>query len=273
MKGFLLGTVLSVLLHGQTATPAFEVASVKSSAADGRRIGMDYLPGGRLVMTNLPLFIIVATAYGVPFQSSPQLSGGPDWIRAERYDIEAKAESGALTGLTSGKRREKLRLMLQTLLAERFHLQVRRETKSIPVYALVPAKGGVKLQPAAIGDQDCDTPAANGVACHTILGGQGRGLHGQAVDLSDVARYLGNFAERPVVDRTGLHGLFRIETRGWTPLSGKPAAPGAKAEDGTELANVPTIFEAMGEVGLRLEAQRAPVDVIVIEHIEKPSGN
>lgn len=269
----LLATAAFAMLRAQTAAPAFEVASVKASKQDSRRVGMEFLPGGRFVTTNYPLFVTIAAAYGVPFQSSGQLAGGPDWIRSERYDIEAKAESGALNGLSSAARKQRIRRMLQTLLAERFHLRVHRETKSLPVYALVTAKGGTKLQRSPIDEKDCDSPPAGGVPCHTILGGQGRGLHGQAVDLSDIALYMGNFMERPVVDQTGLQGLFKIDTTGWTPLSGKPAPPGAKAEDGSELSTVPTAFEVFAALGLRLEERRAIVETIVIEHVEKLSEN
>ncbi len=99
-------------------------------------------------------------------------------------------------------------------------------------------------------------------------------MHGQAVDMSDLAMYVENWAERPVVDMTGIQGLFHIETRGWLPMTPGPApAAGAKAEDGGDLADLPTLFEVFEKMGLKLEARKAPVDIFHIDSIEKPSQN
>jgi len=256
--------------------PAFEVASVRASKTeDFRRIGMQFLPGGRFVTTNLPVLFVIATAYNVPFQS-PRLSGGPDWIRSDRFDIEATAEKGAFpAGATAKNREDKMRLMLQALLAERFKLTIRREMKEQPVYAMVVAKSGSKLQKAKVEEKDCsDDSAGVGISCHTFLGGQGRGLHARAVDMADLALYVSNWTERPVVDQTGIEGLFEIETKGWATLRPGPAPPpGAKAEDGSDLASLPSIFTVFADMGLKLEPQRAPVEMFVIEHVEKPSEN
>jgi uncharacterized protein (TIGR03435 family) len=169
--------------------------------------------------------------------------------------------------------------MLRTLLADRFKLAIHRETKDIPVYALVVAKDGPKLQEADIDEKDCPdpfaapSPAPNGL-CHDISGGRGRGLHGRAVDMSDLVRTVENYTDRPLVDKTGIKGLYRIETTSWLPLQpGPPPAPGAKAEDGTELADVPTIFEVFERLGLKLELQKGLADVYVIDHVERPSAN
>src|SRR5260370_23033644 len=98
-----------------------------------------------------------------------------------------------------------MRLMLQTLLADRFKLTIRRETKELPVLALVVAKGGPKLKKAEIEEKDCpDGPISYGVSCHSIVGGMGRGLHGQAINMADVALFVANWTDRPVVDKTGI---------------------------------------------------------------------
>jgi uncharacterized protein (TIGR03435 family) len=188
--------------------------------------------------------MVIATAYDVPFQSV-QLSGGPDWIRSERYDIEAIAGVGAVpAGLSTKAREDKTRSMLQTLLAERFKLTIRREAKEIPVYAVVAGKNGPKLQKAKIEEKDCpEGPENYGVSCHSIMGGMGRGLHGKAIAISDVVRFVENWSDRPMVDKTGIPGLFEIETDGWAPL------------------------------GLKIESQRAPAEVFVIDQVEKPSEN
>jgi bla regulator protein blaR1 len=255
--------------------PAFAVASIKPSQPDARGITLQFLPGGRLVVTNLPLVIIIATAYNLPFQS-PRLIGGPTWIRSERFDIEATAEKGAIpAGMSSEARRLKMIAMLQTLLADRFQLAVRRETKEMPVYAVTVAKDGPKLEKAKVEEKDCpEARTADGFACHEFTGGQGRGLHGQAVDISDLVRYVENWAERPVIDRTGLKGLYRIETSPWIPMRVGPLPPpGTKGESGADVADLPTLFTVFSNLGLKLEAQRAPAETFEITHIEHLVGN
>ena len=128
MLAALIGVVSTSLLR---AVPlAFEVASVKENKSTERGpIGLQVLPGGRLVVKNVPLFFIAAYAYNVPFQMG-RLSGGPDWIRSERFDIEATPGAGVIPATASSAvRADMVRQMMQTLLAERFKLTMRRETK------------------------------------------------------------------------------------------------------------------------------------------------
>jgi len=94
------------------------------------------------------------------------------------------------------------------------------------------------------------------------------------VSLTDVFTYVENFTDYPIVDKTGIHGLFNVQTRGWLPSQpGPPPAPGAKAEDGGDLADLPTLFEVFNRLGLKLEAQKEPVDIFVIARVEKPTAN
>ena len=255
--------------------PAFAVTSVKPTQPDARGINLQFLPGGRLVITGFPLHIIIAIAYNLPFQSS-RLTGGPDWVRSSRYDIEATAEPGAIPpSLTGAARAQKMKLMLQSLLADRFKLAMRTETREMAVFELVAAKDGPKLEKAKVEEKDCpDTPGSDGFSCHQFAGGQGRGMHGQAVDLSDLAQYVENWTERPVLDRTGIHGLFHIDTSPWRSLRLGPApAAGAKGEAGGYIADLPDIFTVFARMGLKLEAQKAPVEIYEIAHIEKPTVN
>ena len=256
-----------MLIAQPPTSPAFAVASIKpSQAADFRRVGMKFLAGGRFIATNYPLQVLIAGAYHVPFQSA-RLTGGPSWIRSERWDVEAVADA-----IPAGEsRRTIMRLMLQNLLTERFKLTIRRETKEMPVYGMVVAKSGLKLKKSAIDERDCFDET--GAACHLILGAQGYGLHGQAADMSDLAVSVENFTDRPVVDQTGARGLFQIETTGWLPLRLKTAAPGAKAENGADLESLPSLFTVFAGLGLRLEPQKAAVEIMVIDHAEKPSAN
>ena len=179
-----------------TADPRFEVASVKpNNSRDMRRMGYDF-KGGRLVANSLPLQVLIGVAYDLPFQSD-RISGGPDWIRSQAFDIEAKA---VIPPELSVKAREAaMRSMLQTLLADRFKLTLRREIKERPVYALSIGKNGSKLQKAKIEEKDCtDGPDR----CHVINGGMGRGLHAKAVDIADMVVFVANWTDRPVIDKT-----------------------------------------------------------------------
>jgi uncharacterized protein (TIGR03435 family) len=260
------------------APPAFEVASVKPHKAGEPRRGMQFLPG-RFTAAGVPLKMLIAGAYNVGFQSV-RLTGGPDWIMSPdgAYDIEATTGKNAIPARIQGKARiDIMRQMLQSLLADRFKLQIRRESKEMPVYALVVGKNGPKLQKAKVEESGCvDTEGGPtiGVSCHTLMGGRGRGLHGEAVSLEDVLGAVENWSDRPLVDKTGIQGLFNIQTRGWLPMQpGPPPPPGAKGEDGTELADQPTMFGIFELLGLKLEPQRAPVDIYIIEHVERPSEN
>ena len=271
---------LAVEAPAQQGAPAFEVISVKPHKPDDNRREMPRFLPGRFSSVAIPLRFVIAAAYDVGFQSV-RLTGGPEWIQSMdgSYDIEATAPKGALPpGLPDNLRSERLRLMLQGLLAERFKLKIRRETKEMPVYAVVVGKGGAKLQKSKIEEKDCrdaDTAAPpDRVACHAFLGGRGRGLHGEAVSIADMLGYVENWTDRPLVDKTGLPGLFNIQTRGWLPMQPGPApAAGVRAEDGSDMADVPTLFGVFEGLGLKLEAQRGAVEVFVIERVERATEN
>lgn len=260
--------LLAAAACGALCAQSFEVASVKpSKEPDFRGMSMQYMPGGRLAIHNYPLLLAISQAYDIPPQS-PRLRGGPQWIWSERYDIEAKADPSTVPpGLPDAARRKRMRKMLQALLADRFHLAVHTETKEDAVYALVIGKSGPKLQKSAIAEQECDEK------CHVINGGQGRGIHARAIDMADLARALENFADRPVVERTGIQGLYDVDTTAWMPMRGKPPASGSKAEDGSDADTMPTMFTVVERLGLKLESQRAPTEIVVIDRVERPAEN
>ena len=133
--------------------PAFEVASIKRHTDSGN-FQMLTFSKGRLTFRG-PVVMLIATAYGLPFNPSRRLSGGPDWIRGREglYDIDAKGSFP--DGLSSNAREERERLMLQALLTDRFKLTMRREMKEMPVYVLLVDKGGPKLEKADISEADC----------------------------------------------------------------------------------------------------------------------
>ena len=265
-------------IYGQAERPAFEVASVKRSRPAGSQgVRMQFLPGGRLVATGLPLDVIISTAYELPFRSD-RLTGGPEWIRSDAYDIEAAAGKDAMPPVVSlNARNRTIRLMLKTLLADRFRLRLRRETREAAVYAITVKKGGPKLALSRLTEKDCDNVATSPApgdpeACHTFAGGAVQGLRARAASMSDLAAWMSNWVDRPVVDQTGLGGLFAIQTEGWL-ISAKPAAlPEGKTAEEAALER-PTVFQIFDRMGLKLEMQKAPVEFFVIESVERPSEN
>jgi uncharacterized protein (TIGR03435 family) len=260
-------------LSGQT--PSFEVASVKANESNDQRAPSMILPGGRFTATNNTVRALILNAYGI--SATPYLlEGGPAWIDSARYDIEAKAAADAIPPGTSGRPLwDKARLMLRALLADRFKLSVRRETKEMSAYQLVVLKSGAKLQRS---DQDCGSSAT---ACHGFSGNP-RQLTGMGVDMSDVALILSSYLDRPVVDRTGIEGVYDIKLQ-WNPFAARPPqtddAPRSPAVEGREgpkpdLASLPNVFDALEQqIGIRLESRKLPVDVYVIEHVERPREN
>ncbi len=234
------------------APKEFEVASIKPSAPGGRGVRIQMAPGGRLDVSNVTLKILIQQAYGV---KDFQISGGPGWINSDRYDVVAKADGDV-------GRAEQLRPLIQKLLADRFQLTIHRDTKELPVYALVVGKNGPKLKESA----------SNGPGAQIRMG---RGvINGQAMGMGMLASELSRPLGRTVIDRTGLKGQYEIKLE-WTPEDGPGHGPG----DGPESApppdtTGPSLFTALQEqLGLKLESSKGPVEIIVIDRVEKPSEN
>jgi len=245
-----LGTLLSGAVFGQAAanTPAFEVASVKiNNSGDSEPTGD--ATNGRFTLRNCPMFVIVARAYQVNFDRID----GPDWLQTERYDIDAKYAPDATD--------ENLWLMLQNLLAERFKLATHHEQKPAPVWALMVGKKGPKLREAA-----ADSPLTK--ECTR----QGLQVTCQArkITTAELAERLLHWVSRnwfglPIVDQTGLTGAYDLSLT-WTPTN--------RPDDTVDPPGV-SLFDALqDQLGLKLEQRKAPVDRIVIDHIEKvPTEN
>ncbi len=264
-------------VFGQSSAPplTFEVASIKPSAADGFHVGIQMQPGGGLRVNGVTLKLILTIAYDV---REFQILGGPGWISSDRYDIAAKAAASDAENQSSDPRqlsdaqrktaREQMQQRLQALLEDRFQLKIHRETREQPVYALLVAKNGPKIQPVE---------AKTGGSPPRMMVGRGM-LNGQGVELSMLTAMLSNQLGRPVLDRTGLSGHFDIKLE-WTPdpaqsekaLGALP--PGVQAPPPPD-PNGPSVFTAVQEqLGLRLESQKGPVEMIVIDHVDKPSEN
>jgi uncharacterized protein (TIGR03435 family) len=246
---------------------SFEVASIKEDTSS-RLVEWSVLPGGRLSIKGAPLRAIISAAYHVPLQSV-RLSGGPNWVNSTYYDIEATPPKGSIPeGLSQREVEKKVYAMLQVLLEDRFKLTMHREQKELPVYAIVVGKGGPKLQRAPVEDEaGCEQAK---IACHQIMGGQGRGLHAKAVTISDIASHVENWTDKPMVDKTGLSGLFEVDTEGWIPMKGPVnLGPGEGIPDALR----PTLSAVFDRLGLRMENQRAAVETFTIEHVERPAEN
>ena len=267
MRPWILASVFGAVVLAQPQAPApvpFEAASIKIFKPGGpQRFGMEFLPGGRFRSIAVPLFAVLATAYNIPWQSLENLriKGLPDWMLTEQYEIEAKAEKESIPpGATAKVRNEKIRLMLQSVLADRLKLKIRRETTEMAVYALVVGTHGVHLEKAKVDERDCTESAPfGGTGCHQFQGGMGRGVRGTAVDMSDLALYVSNWSDRPVIDQTGLQGLFIVQTEGWTSSADDPSRH--------------TLSEVLEPSGLRLISKKALVEVLVVDHVERPSAN
>ena len=263
-------------VHAQSATnPTFEAATVKPHAGGTDRntlVPPTSLPGGRFV-SRFPLTFLISWAYKLPTNQSARVVGMPDWTRLAIYDVEATSVMPA--GLSVQARDDRVRAMVQALLVDRFKLVIRRESKEMPVYALVVAKGGPKLQPADIDEENCPAavPAPLGPVtsatplpdvCHAFTGGAGRGLHARAVTMSDLAAFVESWTDRPLLDRTRLSGLYRFDqAKGFLPMNAPPD-PAASRADGL------TVSEMFDTLGLKMEGQKDTVDVFVVEHLEKP---
>jgi uncharacterized protein (TIGR03435 family) len=250
----LLGVaVTAVVAFGQTA-PAFEVASVKRNTTNGQ---VDMTPrrsGDKVIMHNTQLAAVFAYAYHLDlayqYSGNLRLPDGWNW-----YDIEATVEG------TPGD--DQLRLMFQTLLADRFKLKVHRETREVTVYELVAAKNGPRLKAAQAGSRIAvdDRPLSAGRG-GVVMGRDGRHLAGKGGTMDQIVRALVGELRAPVVDRTGLTGTFDFDVRFVAENNPPDAEPG------------PSLATAIQEeLGLRLEKSKGPVEVVVIDHLEKPSEN
>jgi uncharacterized protein (TIGR03435 family) len=240
-------------------------------SADGRNMRVQVLPNGDLIANAVSVMNLLSYAYDIPVNPSSRLSTLPDWTGRERYDIEAKAPANAIThGLQGSESRRRIQRMIRELLADRFRLALRVEDKTMSVYALTVASGP-KLQQSAITEKDCifDTSREG---CHSFANGFGHPLNGKAIDMDDLALYIGNWTDLPVVNHAALQGLFTVNTEGWLPMRLPPPPPDT-TPDVNRFAGLPTIFTVLGKLGLELNRQENILPVYTVEHIERPPAN
>jgi uncharacterized protein (TIGR03435 family) len=262
----------------QQTPPAFDTASVKpnKSGDEERLIRLD--PGGGLTVVNMQLRYLITWAYQI---QNFQLDGGPDWIASDRFDMVAKPEREVPS--TGGQ--DARRMMLRTLLADRFKLVMHKETKELPIFELVVAREdgrlGPQLRPAAV---DCDARAAAaraGTPPPALAGPPGPGSCGSTmnplrirsggVTLALLASLLEGPAQRLVIDRTGLAGSWDLEVNYTPDRSQLP--PGVELPSSID-PNGPSLFTALEEqLGLKLRPARGPVEVLVIDSVQQPAPN
>jgi uncharacterized protein (TIGR03435 family) len=294
---------VTIPLQSQTQAPSkasFEVASVKLSAGAGNFMGIGRAPGGRFTANNVPLRFLIQNAYRV---RDFQVIGGPSWIASERWDVEAKAEEGSIpapTGPPDPNVADPMSIRLQSLLEDRFQLKLHRETRELPIYMLTIAKDGLKMKSveapprpvpgqAPPGPPPPPPPPGGGLPANftpppgSVMMSPGR-LLGSAMTMTQLVNAVAGLLGRTVVDKTELKGYFDVRLQfapestpgGFGPAGPAPggqppiAGPPAGASDPTG----PSIFTAVQEqLGLRLESAKGPVEVLVIDSVQKPTEN
>jgi uncharacterized protein (TIGR03435 family) len=274
----LLGTTASVGAQSQSGTasaPVFEydVASIKLNKLGGASYG-SHTTLDSYSITNVPLQALIQFAFGI---QNYQVVGAPDWLASERYDIEAKMEpdvADALQKLSLDDRRDMRQRMLQALILDRLQMKIHHETRELPVFSLVIAKNGSKLQESKVDPANPSAPIGRGgPSVRTSRNGSGPiTLTVLRCVGSDLAGVLATHVGRVVLDKTGLTAMydFTLQFMPDDASIAPVASSGSSAADPT----APSIFTAVQEqLGLKLESGKGPVEVMVIDHVERPSGN
>jgi len=271
---FFVSFVVQLSAAQQTPSPsAFEVATVKINNSGAARPGHTVVPqSGQVTVTNITVAALIQEAYGLQLPSL--IVDMPEWARTQRVDVVARAAGPAPVSA--------LQRMLQPLLAEHFKLTVRREAREMDALALVAATSGKPGPKLKRSDSACDRAVGSigfsrsadasdkSGACGVLPGGAGR-IVARGIDMAGFAELMANNPRRPVIDRTGLTGRFNIDFT-YTPEAFSAAAlaqrPGGTAPPGVD-PNGPPLATALAEqLGLKLEAIKAPVQVLVITRLE-----
>lgn len=284
--------LVAAIAFGQTppARPEFEVASIKPSASAGVdrvRVGV-HIDGSQVSCASLSLKEYIAIAYRL---KNYQISG-PDWISSERFDIAAKLPAGGVAKDVPG--------MLQALLDDRFQMKMHRESKEFPVYAMVVGKDGVKMQESAPDSGKDAEPSDGRAGVNVAASGERKGvsinyghgsyftfaddkLEGKKLTASAMADVLARFMDRPVVNQTSLKGeydfLLELSPEDYRAMLIRSAIGAGvelppRALQYAASASNDSLFNAMEKLGLKLESSKAPLEVLVIDHIEKmPTEN
>jgi uncharacterized protein (TIGR03435 family) len=233
-----------------TARPSFEVASIKPSTTNEPRYYKFNVGDDRFLGTSISLKDWIKIAWAV---TDFEMTGAPQWTSSENFDIDAKAER-PIRSVDEGFQ------MLKSLLEDRFSLKVHRETKEMLMYSLVVGKHGLKMNSSA--DQTGTTGGPREVRFGRIAG--------EAMPVSMIAGILTGLAGRRVVNKTGLMGRYDVDLQ-YTPDLGQPL--GATPEP-TDSPDEESLFGALQtQLGLKLESTRGSIEILIVDHIERPSAN
>lgn len=255
-------------------TPAYDEVSIHPANPDRRMMWTSILPD-RFSSTGISLKSLIRYAYNI--KTEDQISGIVGPVGSARFDIEAKLDENTATGLKKLEDEDatsQRRLMMQSMLADRFKLKVHFEPKEIPIYALVVAKGGFKLKEA-----DPNNTYSNGIKGPDGLSHAGMiaisnsRITGQGISMSSLAANVAGQVQRIVEDKTGLTGKYDVALH-WLPEDNQAAPLEGQAEAAAPTDTGISIFTALQEqLGLKLESRRETVDTIVVDHVEMPSEN
>ena len=270
--------VMLVAAPAPAQKPSFEVASIKRSDPNQRGATVQTMLGSRFVARGVSLRSLLTFAYGV---RTFQIIGGPGWIGTDPWDIEAKAGEGtkpSLPYLFDPNAPDSMAVRVQSLLEDRFQLKIHHETRELPTYELVIAKSNLKMKlsedqtPFKIpepGTAPSLPQCEGGIGRYQLRLARGK-IQGCAVGLGGFVEDLSQQVGRTIVDKTGLTGLYDINLQ-WTP---DVLAAANRPDSQSPSIDGPSIFTALQEqLGLRLESAKGPVEVFVIDHVERPSEN
>lgn len=240
MRAALLALIPAAFLWAQTPAPRFEVAAIKPSSPEEMAGSSGIKTGhGRAIGTNVTLKRIIVGTFHI---GPGQVVGGPGWIDSDRFHIDAKAAESVDDDAA-------LDAMMRSLLEDRFQLKFHRETRNMKALVLEVAKGGPKIEKAPGGEAITDGSHGAMTLTNTAMDG--------------LAERLARVTNQPVVNHTGIEGVFNMKLA-WTPDGETPKGPGSP----------PSLFTAIQEqLGLRLESKTTPVEVLVVDHAEKPGEN
>ena len=246
-----------------TPSPAFEVAAIKPNKS-GSSSSHSNIHEGRVSATNVTVKRILQ--YQADDVAGEQIEGGPAWLGTDHFDIEAKMDDATYAKMDKLDREESSKLncqLFQQLLADRFKLAVHWEARELPVYALVIAKNGPKLEHSKVTDGSRSTSSGNGKL--TVKGATADEL------AQTLTRVSSRELDRMVVNQTGLSGIYDLSLT-WSPSDRAAALADASTENAVPVG--PSIFTAIQEqLGLKLVAAKAPVQTLVVDHVEQPSEN
>ena len=287
LAGFVAARTARAPRQDVQAQPSFEVAMIKPNHTGSGSHHTDY-DHGRFVAVNVTVKSLILRAYDM---ADYQISGAPDWVSSDYYDITAKMDDSAADALAKLPPEQEIvqyRLLFQRLLADRFHMKVEHETKQLPIFALVVAKGGIKFSPTKLppaGTAGVDSSSDAGQPHRgTSTSGNGRDsvatVYGEKLTaLAEVLSRQPELEGRKAVDQTGLTGEYDFTMKWSREREANRQERGSDRGEGSAGVQPvddsgPSLFAALQEqLGLKLESRKGPVDTIVIVHIERPSDN